>query len=117
MSDHTLASAPQTSIDPYLAILQFAELELELAGRGEIEHLASLAARWDSLTAGIPPAAPAGAAALLERAMLVHERAQIELIRLREALLADLNTTVRARRAARGYSPSAPQGAVLDQTV
>jgi hypothetical protein len=89
---------------PYEAILEHAELELELAGRGDVDGLRALGARWEALVAAAPAMPPPAAASLLERATLIHERTHIELIRLREALLADLQTSSRARRAARGYA-------------
>jgi hypothetical protein len=98
------ALAAEPSLRSYEAIGEHAELELELAGRGEIERLAALGARWEELIAGLPPRPPAAAAELLERARLIHERTRIELIRLREALLSGLATTTRARRAADGYA-------------
>jgi len=88
----------------YEAIKQHADLELELAGRGEVERLLELSGSWDALIAGLPEQPPAAAAALLETATLIHERTRIDLIRLREAVLAELGETRRAVRAARGYA-------------
>jgi hypothetical protein len=88
----------------YEAIHAHAELELELAGRGEMESLVALGARWEQLVADLPARPPAAAAPLLERAQLLHERTRIELLRLRDALLADLHTAARARRTADGYA-------------
>ncbi len=103
----------------YAALLEHAEIELELAGRGEVDALAALGERWDELVAGLPARAPDGAAALLERALLMHERTRIELIRLREAMLADFATSSSAQRAADGYAGtlaarSAPRSQRLD---
>ncbi len=92
------------SLRPYEAIHEHAELELELAGKGEIERLAGLGARWQELVAELPAQPPAAAGELLERARLMHERTRVELIRLREALLAELATTKRARQTADGYA-------------
>lgn len=92
------------SLERYAAIAAHAELELELAGRGDVDGLTVLSERWDELVADLPSAPPAAAAGLIERASLIHERTRIELIRLREALLADLETSGRARRAADGYA-------------
>jgi hypothetical protein len=92
------------SLAPYEAIYAHAELELELAGRGEMESLTALGARWEELVAGLPARPPAAAGPLLERARLIHERTRIELVRLRDSLLADLNTAARARRTADGYA-------------
>jgi hypothetical protein len=92
------------SLRPYEAIHEHAELELELAGKGEIERLSALDARWEELIAGLPAKPPAAAGELLERTRVMHERARVELIRLRDAILAELATTRRARRAADGYA-------------
>jgi hypothetical protein len=104
-------SAARTSaLAPYEAIAEHAELGLELAGRGDIEALSALGARWDELVAGLPARPPAEAAWLIERATLIHERTRIELIRLRETLLSDLAASTRAQRAAEGYAgPTAPR--------
>lgn len=96
---------PEATLAPYEAIMAHAELELELAGRGELEHLAELGASWEELVAGLPACPPVAAASLLVRAKLMHERTHIELIRLRERLLSDVSLTKRAQRAADGYAP------------
>ena len=92
-----------TALDPYEAILAHAERELELAGRGELDELQALSARWSALTSALPERAPAAAQGLLERAALIHERTRIELLRIRDGLTADMGTVTRSRRAARGY--------------
>jgi hypothetical protein len=98
-------SAPgvSTELAPYEAILAHTELELELAGNGDVEGLAELTAGWEQLTAGLPAVAPPGAAPLLERAQLICERARIDLLRLRESLLGEHADARRAGRAAAGY--------------
>jgi hypothetical protein len=93
---------------PYQAIVEHAELELELAGQGDLDRLAALGAHWDELIRELPPRPPAVAAPLLERAKLIHERTRIELLRLREALLADIATTRRARQATGSYAGQLP---------
>jgi hypothetical protein len=107
-------------IAPYEAILAHAELELELAGRGEVQALDALGARWDQLIAGVeglaaPPSAQAGA--VLARARLVHERTGIELLRLRESLVQGLDTTTRARRTAERYGGELPSSGRLDRSA
>jgi hypothetical protein len=102
-------SSLDTTLDPYAAILDLAELELELAGLGKIEDLRALSDQWDELTAGLPEQPPPSARALLERASALHERTHIELLRLREAMLCDLNATARASRAAHGYAQQTPR--------
>ncbi|HXN39190.1 MAG TPA: hypothetical protein VN892_14210 [Solirubrobacteraceae bacterium] len=101
MSSRGLADG---ALAPYEAIVEHAELELELAGAGDLDGLTALGARWEQLESELPAHPPAAAGPLLERARLVHERTRIELLRLNEALLADLGTTSRARRTADGYA-------------
>ena len=105
------------SLRPYEQIHEHAELELELAGKGELEQLVSMGARWDQLTAGLPPRPPAAAAPLLERARLLHERTHVELVRLRDGLLSDLATTTRARRTADGYAGQLPKTPRVDRSA
>jgi hypothetical protein len=97
------ATSTVASLSPYEAILDHAERELELAGRGELEQLMSLGERWDELIAGLGETPPPEAASLLMRAKLIHERTGIELIRLRDGLIADFTATTQAKRAAAGY--------------
>jgi hypothetical protein len=94
----------EVSLRPYEALAEHAELELELAGRGDVARLAALGERWEELTRELPARPPAAVAPLLSRAQLIHQRTRIELIRLREALLAEIATTAHARRTADGYA-------------
>jgi hypothetical protein len=87
----------------YEAILAHAELELELAGRGDIDGLEVLGESWEQLVADLPASAPPGARGLLERTRLISERARIDLIRIREAVLLDSAASAHAKRAADGY--------------
>ncbi len=114
MSAPELGHGVEAPLGRYAALLEHAELELELAGRGEIDALAALAEQWDELTVGLPARPPAEAASLLERAQLIHERTRIELIRLREAVLADFATSTRAKRTADGYAGQLPRRPRLD---
>jgi hypothetical protein len=103
---------PTTSAElaPYEALLAHAEVELELAGSGDIERLAALAPLWQQLIAALPAGPPSGAAELIERATLMHERTRVELLRVRDALLAEMATVRRARETATGYArPTAPE--------
>jgi hypothetical protein len=95
------------TLDPYAAILELAERELELARAGRVEDLRSLGPQWEALTAGLPPQPPASARGPLARAAALHERTNAALMCLREALLCDLRTTARASRAAHGYAGQA----------
>jgi hypothetical protein len=99
----------------YEAIIAHAELELELAGNGEVEELAALEGRWEQIVAGLPDRPPAAAGPILERARLLHERTRIELIRLRESLLSDVATADTAKRTAAGYGSQPTQASRLDR--
>jgi hypothetical protein len=105
------------SLRPYEAIHQHAELELELVGRGEVERLGALGERWEQLTRDLPASPPAAAGSLLRQARLIHERTRIELIRLRESLLAEIGTNARARRAADGYAGQLTRRPRLDRSA
>ena len=101
----------------YEAIHAHAELELELAGRGDVDGLVALGASWDDLIAGLPSPPPAEAASLLQRAHLIHERTRVELLRVRDAVVAELATATRARRTARGYGGQAARRPRLDRSA
>ncbi len=111
------AGGAQTLLDRYEAIHAHAELELELAGAGEIDRLVALDGRWEELIDGLPTQPPLAAAELLHRARLIHERTRIELERLRETLLADFATTTRSKRAADGYAGHLRRRPRLDRSA
>ena len=77
-------------------------------GSGDVDGLRALASAGTSWSPSCPTRPPPAAAPLLERARLIHERTRIELMRLREALLARPRHR-RARRAAPadGYAGAA----------
>lgn len=104
-------------LGPYRAILEHAELELAHAGRGEIDELAALGARWEQLVAELPHTPPAAAGKLLECAALMHERTRVELIRLREAVLAEHSAASHAKRAAAGYGAERTHSQRLDRSA
>lgn len=114
MRDDAPTNDGQVSLRPYEALHEHAELELELVGRGEIDRLGALGERWEQLTRDLPTRPPAAAAPLLRTARLIHERTRIELIRLRESLLAEIGTSARARRAANGYAGQLPPRVTVD---
>jgi hypothetical protein len=99
----------------YEALHAHAELELELAGRADLDGLGELRDHWQELSAGLPAVAPPEAAGVLERALLIHERTSIELQRLRDTLLSELQQTTRARRTADGYAGQLRRGPRLDR--
>jgi hypothetical protein len=105
------------SLRAYEAIYEHAELELELAGRGEVEQLSALQGRWQELADALPDTPPPAAAGLLERARLIHARTRIELLRLRDLLLAEMAQTGRARRTADGYAGQLPRRPRVDRSA
>jgi hypothetical protein len=110
-------TSEQAKLLPYEAVHEHAELELELVGRGEIERLGALGERWQQLTRDLPARPPSEAAPLLRQAKLIHERTRIELIRLRESLLAEIGASARARRAADGYAGQLARRPRLDRSA
>jgi len=95
---------PDATLDPYAAILELSERELELAGMGRIDDMHALGEEWRALVSQLPAQPPTEARGLLERAALAHERTHTELLRLREAMLCDMRTTAQASRVAHGYA-------------
>jgi hypothetical protein len=117
MSEHRPSGDAPVSLRPYEAIHEHAELELELAGHGEVEDLLALGQRWKELTSDLPASPPAAAVPLLRQARLLHDRTRIELIRRRESLLREIGTSVRARRAVEGYAGQLSRGPRLDRSA
>lgn len=105
------------ALAPYRAVHAHAERELELAGRGDVDGLVALGESWNELIAGLPAPPPLAAASLLERAQLIHERTRIELIRLRDALVAEFTTATRASRTVHGYGGQLPRRPRLDRSA
>jgi hypothetical protein len=117
VSDAAPEPGVAASLRRYEAIHRHAELELELAGHGEIERLDALGARWEELIADLPAQPPVAAAQTLHRARLIHERTHVELIRLRETLAAEVANTTRARRTADGYAGQLRRRPRLDRSA
>jgi hypothetical protein len=117
VSSSELHADPQSLLQRYEAIQAHAELELELAAGGEIARLTELNERWEQLTENLPAQPPPAAAALLQRARLIHERTRIELERLHGKLLEELAETKRARRAAGGYAGQLARRPRLDRSA
>ena len=117
MSPPALHDTVEPQLRPYRAIHEHAELELELAGRGDVEALTALGVRWQELIAGLPAAPPPAAAQLLRDARLIHERTHIELVRLRDLLVQDTAANLRSRRAADGYSGQLRRRPRLDRSA
>jgi hypothetical protein len=96
----------------YEQLARLIEEELELAGLGRFDELATDGAERAALMASLPAVPPPGARTPLERAALLQQRLTIELLRARETLLRALSDVERGRRVVRGYGPpkrSAPR--------
>jgi len=117
VSSSELHADAESLLHRYEAIHAHAELELELAGRGEIERLSELSGRWEELTENLPSQPPLAAAALLQRARMIHERTRIELERLRGVVLEEMGDIKRARRAAGGYAGQLTRRPRLDRSA
>ncbi len=90
--------------DPYSALAELSERQLELARAGKMQELGELAENWDRLTAGLPAEPPAAARAALERSMALHMRTGEVLLELRRTTLDALRTSAQASRTANGYA-------------
>jgi hypothetical protein len=90
---------------PYEALARMIERELELVGTGDHDALAALKAERDALISALPVTPPASARPALQRAALMNKRVEIEILRLREALLLEFANVERVSRTARGYTP------------
>jgi hypothetical protein len=98
-------SAPDVA--PYETLARNIERELELIGEGAYDELEGLHAERAALLEGLPPTPPDCARPALQRAALMNKRVEIEIVRRRQALLADAATVERVGRTARGYAPAA----------
>ena len=90
---------------PYEALARMIERELELVVTGDYDALAALKSERDTLISALPETPPASARPALQRAALMNKRVEIEILRLREALLLEFANVERVGRTARGYSP------------
>ena len=89
---------------PYEALARMIERELELIGTGDHDALAALGSEREALIATLPDTPPACARPELQRAALMNKRVEIEVLRIREALVLEFANTERVSRVARGYS-------------
>jgi hypothetical protein len=90
---------------PYEALARIIERELELVRTRDYDALSELKSQRDALIASLPATPPASARPALQRAALMNKRVEIEIARVREALLLEFANVERVGRAARGYSP------------
>jgi hypothetical protein len=90
---------------PYEALARSIERELELIAEGRLDELAALHTERAALIGSLPATPPSGARPALQRAALLNRRVEAELLRHRDALLADVATVEQVGRTARGYAP------------
>lgn len=99
--------SPQTA-EPYEALASLIERQLQLVGERRFDELENLDRVVAELRAALPQTAPASARPALERAAKLNKRVEIEIQRVREALLLELGQVHQALRAADGYAPKRP---------
>jgi hypothetical protein len=90
---------------PYETLARNLERELELIGDGSLDELATIQAERAALLESLPAVPPADAGPALQRAALMNKRVEIEILRRREALIAETVNVERVERTARGYAP------------
>jgi hypothetical protein len=99
-----MADATPDAPDPYSALAELSERQLELACEGRVQELQQLSDDWGQLTLGLPAQPPASARAALERAMALHMSTGEVLLELRSCTLDALRTSAQASRTAQGYA-------------
>ncbi len=96
--------------DPYQQLAALIELELQLVAERRFDELLALKRRRAELQDSLPTTPPPAAGPELERCALLHRRVEIELLRVREAVLEELAGVRHAQRAAHGYAPVRASG-------
>ena len=96
--------------DPYQQLVALIELELQLVAERRFDELLALKRRRAELQGSLPTTPPPAAGPELERCALLHRRVEIELRRVREAVLEELAGVRHAQRAAHGYAPVRASG-------
>jgi hypothetical protein len=102
---------------PYETLARTIERELELICTGDDEQLAALEAEREALIAGLPAIPPACARPALQRAALMNKRLEIEILRVREALVLESANVELVDRTARGYSPPRERHSHVEATA
>jgi hypothetical protein len=102
---------------PYEALARSLERELELIGGGRLDELTALYAERGDLIESLPAAPPADARPALQRAALMNKRVEIEILRLREAIVLEAANTERVGRTARGYAATVESRPRLQATA
>jgi hypothetical protein len=102
---------------PYERLAASFELEFELVGEGRLDELAQLTADREALISTLPATPPPSARPALERAQLMSKRVIIEIIRRRDAIVAELGHVAQADRTARGYLPNRQRRLHIDASA
>ena len=95
----------------YETLASILERELTLVAERKFDQLEDLKTLRAELLRSLPDVPPAEAAATLERCRKLSKRVEIELLRVREAMLLELGHVRHAQRTADGYAPSRRHGA------
>jgi hypothetical protein len=96
---------PDADAVPYERLASLIEIELQLVGERQLAALAAVARERNELQGSLPDTPPDAARSALERCLKLHKRVEIEMLRVREALLSELGQVTQAQRAADGYAP------------
>jgi hypothetical protein len=105
------------SIQPYEALAALIERELQLVSDRSFDELQALTQVRAELQSLLPASPPESARATLERCRQLTKRVEIELLRVREALLLELGRVHQAQRAADGYAPARRRVPVVAATA
>jgi hypothetical protein len=105
------------SIQPYEALAALIERELQLVSERSFDELQALTQVRAELQSLLPASPPESARATLERCRQLTKRVEIELLRVREALLLELGRVHQAQRAADGYAPARRRVPVVAATA
>lgn len=97
--------------EPYETLASILERELALVAARGFDELQELKTLRTQLMASLPDSPPAEAGASLERCRRLSKRVEIELLRVREAMLVELGRVRQAQRTADGYAPMRAHGA------
>jgi hypothetical protein len=98
------------SAEPYETLASLIERELQLVSERSFDELQELKQVRTELQSSLPSLPPAAARPVLERCLQLQKRVEIELLRVREALLLELRQVQHSRRAAEGYKPMRNHG-------
>ncbi|HZE05034.1 MAG TPA: hypothetical protein VE127_07415 [Solirubrobacteraceae bacterium] len=91
--------------DPYRQLAALIEQELALVAERRFDELLAAKRARAELQESLPATPPVAAREELERCALLHKRVEIELLRVREAVLHELQDVRRGQRTAAGYAP------------